>query len=204
MQKTILLIFLVIFCCCTPRNLFAHKVNIYAFVLKETINVEGYFADGSRCKNCKIEVYDKSSNKLLLSGNTDDRGIFSFKKPDGDIALIKIILKAGGGHQAFYELTLKESSKKKRDLKDLSDKQERSILRSSSSNNHQDKRCLSQEDLEILINQGIDKNMLALTEQITLLHKKIDRTRIIDIIGGIGYILGILAIILYLKSKKSI
>lgn len=203
MQKTLLLIFFIILDSFTPCKLFAHKVNIYAFVVKDTVNVEGYFADGSKCKNCKVEVYDKLSNKLLLSGNTDENGFFSFKKPAGDITHIKVVLKAGGGHQASYELTLKESPKTKKEPKAFSGSQERSISKSLDGYAFQDKRCLTQEELEIIINQSIDKNMHALTEQIALLHGKIERKGMIEILGGIGYIIGILTIIMYLKSRKS-
>ena len=39
-------------------SVFAHKVNVFAYVEGEKIYTESYFNDGKKCIDSKIEVFD--------------------------------------------------------------------------------------------------------------------------------------------------
>lgn len=195
MKKTILLIVMSIIIM-SPLSLFAHKLNIYAYTDGDMVYSESYFADGSRCKNCVVEVYDKNTGKAILEGKTDDNGKFSFKMPEA--ASLRLVLKAGAGHQSDYNLSLKEGLKEKtKDTKRLKD----SISKEAQDNASQ--KCLSSEDIEAVVSQAIDRKLQPLMTQIALVHQDIGKAGVIEIIGGIGYIMGIMGIIMYLKSRKN-
>lgn len=80
----------------------AHRVNIFAFVDQEDVVVECAFNKSSKVKNGGIEVYDAVTRDLLVRGTTDQQGTFRFPLPQQaraarhDLA-IRVI--AGEGHQ---------------------------------------------------------------------------------------------------------
>ncbi|MGB9761669.1 MAG: hypothetical protein ACPLWD_04175, partial [Caldimicrobium thiodismutans] len=59
---------------------FAHKINLFITQVEDRIEGEGFFADGSPCKNCEITVFDPSE-KEILKIKTDEKGRFSFSLP---------------------------------------------------------------------------------------------------------------------------
>ena len=46
-------------------SIFAHKVNVFAYIEGGKIYTESYFNDGKKCIESKIEVFDNRGNKLL-------------------------------------------------------------------------------------------------------------------------------------------
>ncbi len=82
---------------------FAHKVSIFLDKEGGTVDVYGYFSDGTPAKNSPVEVYDASSGKLLLKGKTDENGLFEFQIPKG-VSELKVALYAGLGHKAVQTL----------------------------------------------------------------------------------------------------
>ncbi|MBI5787766.1 MAG: hypothetical protein HZA78_02775 [Candidatus Schekmanbacteria bacterium] len=82
-------------------RVWAHKVNIFAYAEKGTVFTEGYFPDGKAVEGGKVEVYDSQQNKLL-EGTTDKDGLFSFKIPKQDD--LNIVLIATMGHKNSFLL----------------------------------------------------------------------------------------------------
>ncbi len=79
----------------------AHKINIFAYVEGGKVYCEGYFPDGRAVEGGKVEVYESRGNKLL-EGVTDKEGLFNFKAPQPDD--LKIVLTASMGHKNSYAL----------------------------------------------------------------------------------------------------
>jgi len=97
---------------------FAHKLNIFLSQENEKVQVSSYFASGSFCKNCKIEVITLD-NKLLIESKTDEKGEFIFDKPENSVF---VRVEAIGGHavKTKYEIDIKDS-KKTIDKKSITD-----------------------------------------------------------------------------------
>ena len=83
---------------CNPR------IN-FAWVENDRILCESYYPDGGAVQNGTVSVFD-SNNELVLSGETDDKGLFSFPVPKHDD--LTIILDATAGHRATYTLSREE------------------------------------------------------------------------------------------------
>jgi nickel transport protein len=69
-------------------------VTIFAWVDGDTIHTQSKFSGGKRVHNGEINVFDLDGN-LLLKGNTDKNGEFSFKVPKN--TSLKIELNSGNG-----------------------------------------------------------------------------------------------------------
>lgn len=88
---------------CSPA--FAHKVKVFAYAEEGIVFTESYFADGKPCKGSKISVEDPEG-RVLVEGETDGEGLFSFEVPEKTD--LKIVLNAGAGHRAEYYLKTDE------------------------------------------------------------------------------------------------
>ncbi|WP_305042467.1 carboxypeptidase-like regulatory domain-containing protein [Geoalkalibacter sp.] len=101
-----LLLMLLVFLAAAPA--WAHKVNIFAYVEKQTVHTESYFSAGRPVQKGRILVFD-SNREQLLEGQTDAEGRFSFPLPKVDD--LTIVIEAGMGHKNSFRL-------KKSDLHD--------------------------------------------------------------------------------------
>jgi len=59
-----------------------------------TITCEGGFSDGSSAEGVPIRVLD-ARERVIVSGQMDAAGTFSFERPDGDF---HVVFDAGQGH----------------------------------------------------------------------------------------------------------
>ena len=80
---------------------FSHKINTFAYREGNQIIGEAYFADGSPCIKCRVEVYNKKGNKIFQT-TTDEKGKYNFVLKEKGFFKIKVI--AGEGHLAEFEL----------------------------------------------------------------------------------------------------
>ncbi len=185
-------------------NAYAHKVNMFAYAEGNNIYVEGYFADGKKAKRSEVIVYD-SSGMILLKGETDKMGRFSFKIPKKTD--LRITLNAGLGHKTEYTLTaselsdinrenapdLMEEESSKKNIPDAEPKASRLIGRVEQS--------IDRKEIQILIENAVAKAIKPLLRSLAEMKERASFT---EIIGGIGYIFGIFGIVFYLKARKKI
>ncbi len=189
------LIFIVIqfifFSLSTDAN--AHKVSTYAYREGDKIFGECYFVDGSPCKNSKVEIYDAKGNKIFET-TTDEKGKYSFTiKEKGTL---RIVISAGEGHKAEYKLEgIREKIEKKEAIDNVSLKKE---IQSTTP-----QQSIDKEEIRKIIDETLDSKLQGLRMEIMDLRKQMDKVTLKDVIGGIGYILGVWAIIMLLKRKKN-
>lgn len=171
----------------------AHKVNMFAFAEGNEVFVEGYFSDGKKPKKCEVIVYDEN-NKPVFKGMTNEDGQISFTNPVK--GALRITLNAGEGHMAEYKLSASETMV------------DEAPLNSASS------ELQTTEDIEIPVSTGMQLGNANLQKMIQKsvgqsLHpmmRALDelkaRRNMSDIIGGVGIIMGIGGLLLYIKARK--
>ena len=91
--------------CLSSHHLLAHKVTLFAWMENGMIVTESYFTDGKMVQNGSISVFD-SKETLLVTGQTDSDGMFSFPVPAQDD--LTIILDASAGHRASFKFGREE------------------------------------------------------------------------------------------------
>jgi nickel transport protein len=77
-----------------PSQVWAHKVNVFAWVEGDMVLVEGYYPGGKKAQNSLVEIYNGAGVKLL-EGRTNQEGEFSFKIPAHED--LRIVLTASIG-----------------------------------------------------------------------------------------------------------
>lgn len=188
-----------------PASVSAHNVTVFAWVDGDTIHTQSKFSGGKRVKDAPILVYD-AENRLLLQGKTDDNGMFSFKIPKK--AALKIVLKASMGHKAEWKLAAEEfgidesippvaatGTETVHEIESGS-----SVTGEKSVPSGTTMISLDRREIEEIINASLDKKLRPITEMLAdAMNREPGFT---EIIGGIGYILGLVGIALYFANRK--
>jgi nickel transport protein len=171
-------------------SVFAHKVIIFAYVEGDIVYTESYFSDGKKCMNSKIEVFNNRGDKLL-EGLTNGEGEFSFEVPseDGDL---KIVLTAGMGHRAEYSISADEIRGSTGLIKEESEEPVSIVSPETSS--------VDLKEIQSIIEDTLDEKLKPIMREIKKSQE--DKISPTEIIGGIGYIIGIFGIIAYFLSRK--
>ncbi len=88
------------------QQAWAHGVRCFAYTSGPDIVVEGKFSNDRATQNSDVKVYNLKTGKLLVEGTTNKEGIYTFPRPTlkPDEGL-KIVLRAGEGHQAQWTMT---------------------------------------------------------------------------------------------------
>src|SRR5665648_735044 len=192
MKKKLYLILIFIFLIIIMINIsaFAHKVNIFAYVEGDKVYTESYFNDGKKCVDSKIEAFDNQGNKLL-EGLTDGEGMFSFEIPPGDGDL-KLVLTASMGHRAEYIIRADELGDIKGLIEENIEEPVSAVSPESSS--------VDLKEIQSIIEETLDEKLKPVMREIKKFLE--DRISPTEIIGGIGYIIGIFGIVAYFLSRK--
>lgn len=101
----VLPVFLVLFL--LPGGVNAHKVYVFAYAEDGTVYTESGFSGNTPVTDGTIKVEDQKGN-VLLKGEPDEEGKFSFPVPKGLETDIVITLEAGSGHKGTWTLEYSE------------------------------------------------------------------------------------------------
>ena len=189
---------------------YAHKVMVFAWVDGDMIFTQSKFSGGKKVKGGNIVVYN-TQKKILLEGKTDDKGKFSFKVPEK--TTFKIVLYAGTGHRAEWTVP-------KEDIEEMSwDKPAESTLKKPqakmppntipSEPTEDPAEEMSQtpqpsgpcaDEIENAVEKALDKKLKPV---IKMLNESLDRgPTVSEILGGIGYILGLMGVGAYFHYRR--
>lgn len=178
--------------CLLAGSAFAHRVTTFAWVEGDTVYTESKFSAGRKVNEGRITVYDSKGNRLL-EGLTSSKGEFSFKAP-GNTAM-KIVLQAGTGHRA--EWTLSEDEIKGIEA---SATESHAVKESDKITRQAPGVAVLQEDVQRAVEKALDKKLRPIMK---MLDESRTRSSLRDILGGIGYILGLVGIAAYIHARKS-
>jgi nickel transport protein len=170
--------------CLLPALSYAHKVNVYGYAEDGKVFVEGYFVDGSRTKNSLVEIFDAETGEKLLEGKTDDKGTFSFKIPK--LTSLKLVLTASMGHKNDYTISREEVAEAMGG--ETTEAKEEKIVRA--------------EELEKVVERVMERELKPIKNMLLQIQEVSARPGITEVFGGIGYIIGLMGIVLYFKSKS--
>ena len=181
-------------------NALAHKVNVFAYAENGVVYTESYFSDGRKVMDSTVEVFDAQNNKLLLTGRTDKNGEFSFKIPQA--TGLRIVLTASMGHKNEYFLSEDEV----RDAIGIAKVPEKSPPERVETEKMEElPETVTQvygERLEALMEQVVEKKTAPIMKKLLKIEEQMQKPSLRDIIGGLGYIVGLMGIGIYFRYKR--
>ena len=181
-----------------PAMALAHKVTVFAWVEGDTVYTESKFSGGRVAKDAPIEVYNAAGEKLL-EGRTDDEGKFAFKPPRPED--LQIVLIGGAGHRNEWRVSAEEFSGAGSATSSAAlPVAETAPLQSGLSESPRSGMvALSPSELQALIEQSLDKKLAPILHR---LGNVAQGPSLSDIIGGIGYIIGLVGLGAYIHARR--
>ena len=189
---------------------YAHKVMIFAWMDGDTVFTQSKFSGGKKVKGGNVVVYN-TQKKILLEGKTDDKGEFSFKVPKK--TTLKIVLYAGAGHRAEWTVPKEDIEEMSRGkpaestLKEPQAKMPANTIPSEPTENQADEMPQAPhppgpgaDEIEQAVEKALDKKLKPV---IKMLSESLNRgPTVSEILGGIGYILGLMGVGAYFHYRR--
>ena len=185
---------LMLLCMLRPGLAAAHRVTVFAWVEGETVHTESKFSGGKRVNGGEIIVYDLNG-RPLLSGKTDDRGAFSFKIPQK--TGMKIVLQAGMGHRGEWTISAGELRGRPEPDPAVSQK-----TRPPSPEARAETTPVGLDQIRLVLDQSLDRRLNPVLKMLAESRDKGPTLR--DILGGIGYILGLMGLAAYVHFRRKV
>ena len=180
----------------------AHKVNMFAYVEGNDIFIEGYFSDGKKAIEADVTAVDTAGN-VVATGKTDGEGQLTIPIPLRTD--LRLVLNAGMGHQTDYTIYADElggqASNDSRmvgapeqmpaaDQSDIGTTEELQPMTKPSANIN---------DFETAVERGVSRALRPVMRNISEMRNE---KELGAIVGGIGYIFGVLGIYYYIKARR--
>jgi len=182
-----------------PGVALAHKVTVFAWVEGDTVYTESKFSGGRAAKDAPIEVYNAAGEKLL-EGRTDDEGKFAFQPPRPED--LQIVLIGGAGHRNEWRVSAEEftgAGSAAASPPVMPAAETAPPQAGSSESPRGGVVTLSPSELQALIEQSLDKKLAPILHRLGNVEQG---PSLSDIIGGIGYIIGLVGLGAYMHSRR--
>jgi nickel transport protein len=182
-----------------PVRVPAHNVIVFAWVEGDRVFTESKFSGGRMAKNAPIEVFDLEGNRLL-EGRTDDNGRFDFPVP-GPTGL-RIVLSAGEGHGNEWILERDEIIEAAGGVGATMDTPPPRPSPMTIARGPDEVIPRDNDRLTALVEAAIDRKLTPVLRQLRQMNERLDKPSLKDIVGGIGYIMGLVGIAAYMASRR--
>ena len=174
-----------------PAPARAHRLKVFAAAEGTAISGYVYFPGGGRARGVKVLVFGPQ-DRLLGTLTTDDAGEFTFKATRR--CDHKFVADSGDGHRAEFPVGAHELAG---DLAALEAAPATPALPSPAPSSPARGGALPSSGLSDAVSEAVARQIRPLREQI----EQLEETRQFrDILGGIGYVFGIMGLILFFKS----
>lgn len=192
--------------CLAPLPAQAHRVNIFAYVDGNDIVVECGFNKSQKVRQGQIEVTDAATGDILLRGKTNDQGMFRFPVPSQAREAahdLRIHINAGEGHQndwtvAAAEFVAAPTGGASTDVS-ASPTRGTSVATISPENTGKTAGTATPADVQRIVDAALDAKLAPIKRMLVEQFEAGPGLR--EIIGGIGWIFGIVGVAAYFRRR---
>ncbi len=184
----------------------AHRLIVFAYPEGNTIFVESKLVPDTPVKEGQVLVSDKQTGQLLVTGQTDAQGKFAFAIPPEAAAKradLLIVVEAGMGHQGEWLLKAEKYLPGGSTTGAPSAPSPAPAVPTATglpASPASTAKPVDTQALEEAVARVLARELAPVKEMLAELM--VHRTSLTDIIGGLGYILGIFGLWAYFLSKK--
>ncbi len=186
-----------VLCLCLAGTGWAHRVNLFAYPDGDAVQVECYFGKNQKVRHGALTFSDGETGAVLCRGTTDEQGMFRFR-PDGQFLVsghgLDILLYAGEGHQSSWRMGAEELQSLAAAVRPA---EECAVSEGSSAD--LPLAAMDRRELEEIVGKAMDARLAPLVQALARQENREPDLR--DVIGGIGWILGLLGLAAYLRYR---
>jgi nickel transport protein len=199
-----------------PLSATAHKLRIFAWSEGDVIHGETAFSGKRKPKNAEVTVFNAADKKVLLTTATDTKGRFSFVLPEQAVRErldLLLVVNSGEGHRGEWPLPASEYLAGSGDSQDAADEvpviaNEKAVnpeplphtAAVAVSMDEEQLRQIIASELTRTLDRELDKKLAPLKQLVAENSDK--EPGLQDVLGGIGYIMGIAGLLAWLQSRK--
>ena len=184
-------------------NALAHKVIVFAWVEGDTVQGEGKFSGGKKAQNSEIIVWDLDGKELLRT-RTNKKGEFSFPIPAKTAMRIELI--AGMGHKAEWTIPLEDinGTPTIKSAQNAETPPTEPVKNTAPEQTAHPSASIDPAQLEAIVEKAVTKALNKKITPLTRMMADLDQKgpTINEILGGIGYIFGLMGVAMYFSSRK--
>ena len=202
-----MLIGLVVLFCIVPAM--AHRLTIFAWMEGETLISESTFGRGGKLKGGSVELRDAETGKLLLTGVTDAEGVFRCTLPESirtsghDVLIVAL---GGEGHRGEWTVKSEEwkasiekgNARAQQHASTVSNGAPSSVAAVPSALSGVG--SLSAGELEQLLGSVLEAKLAPLRRELAALRSGTPGVK--EVVGGLGWIIGLFGMFAWCRSKK--
>lgn len=174
---------------------FAHRLNVFAWVEGDRINVEAKFLGGAKAQMANVELVS-AEGSILQKEKTDTDGKASFQLPQGfKPQPLTVVVNAGEGHRNEWKLF-------ERDFSNIvEEKSEDKILPQTKAG---EEKIYTQSQL----NKALQNEQKRIDSQVVqplrkaLAEAQEHQIGLKEIVGGIGWIVGLFGVLAWYSSRR--
>ncbi len=189
-----------------PLTAHAHKLRIFAWSEGDIIYGETAFSGNRKPKNAEITVQDAANHAVLLTTRTDEQGKFSFTMPDDAVREhldLLLVVNAGEGHRGEWPLPAAEYLVLNTPPMSTGVKESKPTAVTNHASSPADPTntvLVDEQLLRRIVDEELEKKLAPLRHM--LAENKDNSPDLRDILGGIGYILGLAGLLAWMQAKK--
>ncbi len=190
-----LLLFLILVLAST---VLAHQVRVFAYSSGDAVIVEAFIGNNQPLHNGEVIVTSSTDEKSLYQGQTDNQGRFQFPRPQLPLNnSLTITVDAGQGHKGYWTLHPEDFSQ---GSLPPTQGQHAPVPQASPNSIEPSLSPTEQQQLAELVAQAVAREVEPLK---VMLAKEMSKgPSLQEIIGGIGWLIGIGGLLIALKKKQ--
>ncbi|WP_298067553.1 cobalamin biosynthesis protein CbiL [uncultured Mailhella sp.] len=188
---------------CLPEEGLAHRVTVFAWPQGTQVLGECAFSRGSPVRQGRILVQDAANGAPVLECRTDDQGRFQFPIPGTPVKAghgLRITVMAGEGHQDSTELTAEELRGTAVPSLPAADSTHSAPAASPPAAPAQEVPGLTADQVREIVETALDSRLEPLYRRLAANEEAGPSLR--DIVGGLGWILGLAGLAAYCRRRK--
>lgn len=165
----------------------AHRLQVFAFADGDRIEGSAYFAGGGAATGARIQVLD-AQGRPLTELTPDGEGAFSYQAQTAEDHIV--VAETGDGHRAEWRIRASELASGFPSTAP----QEPKTPPASPPGPAMD------ADLTVLVERAVARQIRPLREELAAAQ---GQAALRDVLGGIGYILGLLGLLAWWRSRRA-
>ena len=195
-KKSLLFVIIILVCSSSPS--YAHKVRVFAWAQQDIITVESSFSGGRKMVNGTITVNNEATGDTIISGTTNADGIFTFTLPETITTqgpTLNIMVSGGDGHQAHWIMEPEDYLGARKIARSVPAEKKTfpTISRQTDCSGNEE------ENAELL-DRILEAKLAPIRRDLAALNDPAPNLK--DILGGIGYLVGLAGIAAWIQSRK--
>lgn len=178
----------------------AHRVNIFAWLEGGNVAVECSFRRNTPVREGTVTVFDDTNGEELLRGTTDADGKFSFPVPQAvrEGHGLRIRINAGEGHQNEWHMEAAEFAGLAPAAATPPPAAAPAPARTEAT--PEQVVTVGREELTAIVNSALERQLGPLRRELAARNE--EGPRLQDIVGGLGWIMGLAGMGLYFARRR--